>query len=195
VPRGSFVRRAGTGRLPGGRRLTWTVADGTRGRRWRSVTTEADDRLVLTLLLEVAPDGSLVKVEAATAAGLLTLHPEGGTLHGNVARPSGIEHLTLPFLAGLVLVDESPVALAAAAGSLAGRVAVGQGIDVHGVAVVDGLSLRAMAWRVERVGERAWRLEPADGGDVLAIELDADGVPILDKGEMWPLEEHADGQG
>ena len=188
MPDGSSARRAGTGRLPGGLRLTWTVADGSRGRRWRSVTTEADGRVTLSLLLEVEPDGSLARLEASAPVGLLTLHPEGETLHGNVVRSSDIRHVALPARDGLVAVDGSPVALAVVAGSVAGRVAVGQGIEARGVAVDAGLRVRDAAWRIERVGERSWRFEPAGGGEPLALELDGDGVPVLGDGVSWPLE-------
>ncbi len=82
------MRRAGTGLLDWGGRITWTVADGRHGRRWRSMLTD-DGVLVGSLLLETRPDGSVAKLELATAAGLLTLHPEGSMLHGNVARPTG----------------------------------------------------------------------------------------------------------
>ena len=93
-------------------KLTWTVADGTRGRRWRSVTTEADGGLVLGLLVEVAAgrDGGEAR-EASAPGGLLTLHPEVSTLLGNVVRAGGgVERLALPFTEGrLVLVDRSSV--------------------------------------------------------------------------------------
>jgi hypothetical protein len=144
--------------------------------------------VTLSLLLEVEPDGSLAKLEASAPVGLLTLHPEGETLHGNVVRSSGIQHVELPARDGLVAVDGSPVALAVVAGSLAGRVAVGQGIEARGVAVDAGLGVRDAAWRIERVGERSWRFEPAGGGEPLALELDGDGVPVLGDGVSWPLE-------
>ena len=77
------MRRAGTGLLDWGGRITWTVADGRLGRRWRSMLTE-DGVLVGVAAPRDAPGWSVAKLELATAAGLLTLHPEGSTLHGNV---------------------------------------------------------------------------------------------------------------
>jgi hypothetical protein len=186
------VRRAGTGRLPGGRRLTWTVADGIRGRRWRAITTSADGRLVTSLLLETAPGGAVVRLELASAAGLLTLHPDPGqaTLHGNVVRRSGIEHVALPWSAGHVLVvGASPVTGAVAAASLAGHIGTGEGSGVPAVEVGEDLSIRRATWRAARVGERRWRLLAADGGPAVTVELDGDGVPAgLEDAEGWPLE-------
>jgi hypothetical protein len=186
------VRRAGTGRLAGGRRLTWTVADGTRGRRWRAITTSADGRLVSSLLLETAPDGSVLKLELASPAGLLTLHPEPGqgVLHGNVVRKSGVEHVTQPWSAGHVLVvGASPLTGAVAAAALAGRVGPGEGSSVPAVEVGEDLSIRRATWRAARVGEHRWRLLAADRGPALTVEVDADGVPAgLEDAQGWPLE-------
>ena len=189
---GAVVRRAGTGRLPGGRHLTWTVADGRRGRRWRAITTSADGRLVQALLLEAGPDGSLRKIEVASPAGLLTLHPEvgEGTLHGNVVRATGISHVTLPWSTGHVLfAGSSPVTGAVAAARLERDIPVGQGRAVPAVEIAGDLTIRPATWRVARVGERRWRLLAADGGPSVAVTLDDDDVPTdLDDAASWPLE-------
>jgi hypothetical protein len=189
---GTAVRRAGTGRLPGGRHLTWTVADGRRGRRWRAITTSADGRLVQALLLEVGVDGSLLKIEVASPAGLLTLHPEvgEGTLHGNIVRPSGISHVTLPWSARhLLFAGGSPVTGAVAAAWLEREVPVGQGRAIPAVEIAADLEIRQATWRVARVAERRWHLLAADGGPSVAVALDEDGIPTgLEAAAGWPLE-------
>ena len=196
MARGAFVRRAGSGRLLDGRRLTWTVADGSRGRRWRSTTIDADGRLVLALLVEVAPDGTLAKLEAAAPSGLLTLHPEGETLHGNLAGPAGIEHVRRPFGTGwAMLVDASPIPLAVVAHGLGSRVPVRVGTELLGVAVGDDLRLRDLRASAERVGDRAWRIATDSDVGPLRIVLDAEGVPVLDAGRSWALEQDEGARG
>lgn len=186
------MRRAGSGLLPGGRRLTWTVADGRRGRRWRAITTSADGRLAESLLLETAPDGTFRRLELATPAGLLTLHPDeaGEALHGNVVRPAGVEHVALPWSPGhAVLAGGSAVTGAVAALALSASVGVGEGRAVRAVEVGDGLAIRRATWRAARVGDRRWRLLAADGGAAVAVELDGDGIPSgLGEELGWPLE-------
>ncbi len=186
-----YVRRAGTGRLPGDRRLTWTVADGRRGRRWRAITTSGD-RLLHGLLLEVAPDGTLAKLEVAAPGGLITLHPEADAsmLHGNVVSAAGIAHVALPWSpAHILMVDASPVTGAVAAARLGSRLGVGEGISVPAVEVSDSLAIRQATWRVARTGARRWRLLAADGGPSVLLELDDDGVPTgLDAAGEWPLD-------
>jgi hypothetical protein len=168
------------------------VAGGHRGRRWRAITTSADGRLVQALLVEVGPDGGLRKVEVASPAGLLTLHPEvgEGALHGNVVRSTGISHVTLPWTARhLLLVGGSPVTAAVAAASLEGEHPVGQGRTIPAIEVAGDLTVRAATWRVARVGDRRWRLLAADGGPSVAVTLDGDGVPAdLEDAASWPLE-------
>ena len=54
------------------------MAEGRRGRRWRSLRLDAHGGLVSDLLLETRPRGRWARLELATAAGILTLHPEPG---------------------------------------------------------------------------------------------------------------------
>jgi hypothetical protein len=187
----SCVRRAGSGRLPGGRRLTWTVADGRRGRRWRAITTSGD-RFLHGLLVEVAPDGSLAKLEMAAPGGLLTLHPDPDrlVLHGNVVRAAGIEHIALPWSAEHVLmVGASPVTGVVAAACLGAWLGVGEGVSIPAVEVSDALDVRRATWRAARTGEHRWRLLAADGGPSVLLEIDGDGVPTgLEEAVSWPLE-------
>jgi hypothetical protein len=190
----AFVRRAGSGRLPVARRLTWTVADGSRGRRWRAVTISGD-RMLHAILLEAHPDGRVAKLEVAAPDGLLTLHPadDGTMLHGNVVRADGIQHVSLPWSdEHILMVGSSRVTAAVAAGRLAARIGVGEGTSVPAVEVGDALAVRRATWRAARTGERRWQLLAADAGPVVVLELDADGVPAdLDDAEAWPLEAQA----
>ena len=66
---------AGRARLQDGSLLLWSIAEGRRGARWRA-STRRDGRLLSDLLLEVGHDGRPGRLEIATPAGLLTLHPE-----------------------------------------------------------------------------------------------------------------------
>ena len=185
------MRRGGTASLPGGRHLVWTVAAGSQGRRWRSVTTHGDGRLEAALLAETDLAGRLVKLELATGEGLLTLHPDGDPvrLHGNVVRASGIDHLSFPWSAAHVLLaGASPVTAAIAVAGSASRIGVGEGSKIPAVAVGIDLRPATATWHVARVAERRWRLLAAGGGASLVLETDADGLPTADDGMTWPLE-------
>lgn len=175
-----------------GRRITWSLAEGARGRRWRAVTTWPDGRHSSAILLEVATDGRVTKLEVASPDGLLTLHPDrdGAELHGNTVTPTGMRHHALAWsLDHLLVVAGSPVTAAAAAVALADRVGEGEGMSVPAVEVGAELAVRAATWRVARTGDRRWRLLPADGGEIVTVVLDADGAPTdLAEGATWPLE-------
>lgn len=161
------VRLAGRGRW-GDSLVTWTIAEGRRGRRWREVLSR-DGAIVHSLLLETDSDRRFSHLELAVPGVLLTLHPEGdGTLHGNRvdAAGSAVEPIAgLPFPSGAaVLVRESPLAGAS--------VAWGGAREVPG-ALVDGAG---------RVSIGTVTL-PAD------LSVDADGVPQLADAAIWPLDE------
>jgi len=84
------LRRAGRGRAPDGAEVTWSVAEGGRGRRWREIVATGEG-IRSSLLLELDPDGRFSHLELSTRAGLLTLHPEpDGTLHGNTVTAGGV---------------------------------------------------------------------------------------------------------
>ena len=161
----AWLRRAGRLDAGGGETILWSVAEGRRGQRWRSVHLGADGGVVADLLLEVDPAGRWTRLELATAAGLLTLHPEpdGGSVHGNVVTGRGVVPLALPWSARhrLLLPDE-PVA-AAALGSEEGEPVPAPAI------VVDG------------------RLQPVVVVSTVPPPRPADGLP----GPSWPLEEPA----
>ena len=159
------LRRAGRGTSADGSIVTWSMAEGRRGSRWREVRV-ADGAIVSSLLLELDPDGRFAHLELSTAAGLLTLHPEGdGTLHGNAISLDGIRHIVaVPWQPDdLLLVDGSTIARAAAAR---------RGSATTGVLVAPDLSLDR---RPIGLGERV-------------VELDADGLPALVDGESWPMD-------
>jgi hypothetical protein len=161
------VRLAGHGCL-GDDRVTWTISEGARGRRWREVLTRGG-MVVHSLLLETGPDRRFTHLELSVAGALLTLHPEGnGTLHGNRVDAWGtdVEHVDgLPFPEGsVVLVEGSPIGSAAA--SWSGR-PVGAVVDRGGRVRLGDAPLDA----------------PLD-----APGIDERGVPVLDGGEVWPLE-------
>ena len=78
APGPAWLRRAGRLDRGGGESLLWSVAEGRRGRRWRSVRRNPAGVLVSDLLLEVDPEGRWTRLELATARGILVLHPDLG---------------------------------------------------------------------------------------------------------------------
>jgi hypothetical protein len=162
-----WLRRAGHGRAPDGALVTWSVAEGRRGRRWREVV-RAGEGIRSSLLLELDPDGRFSHLELSTAAGLLTLHPEpDGTLHGNAVTSAGMRHVV--GLAwdpdGIVLLDGSAVCLAAAvsarrASSACLRVGLDLALEVGSTSV-----------------------DPS--------AATSNGLPNLVDGASWPLEDDA----
>ena len=159
-----WLRVAGTGRDLDGATVTWSVAEGRRGRRWREAVIR-DGTVVHSLLFELDPEGRFAHLELTTPAGLLTLHPEGdGTLHGNVVTASGISHVRgLPWQPDDVIVIDGSVVCQAAAGRNDG---------LGAVRVKPDLSLTR---------ERA---------TISAASVDARGLPVLEESREWPLEEH-----
>jgi hypothetical protein len=179
------TRVAGWGRRADGAVVTWTVAEGRKGRRWREVVAHGTD-VVHALLLETDPDRRFSHLELARADGLWTFHPEpDGTLHGNhVASSSGVRHVVgWAFGAddGLV-IEGSPVSLAAIAWR---RATAGESsAAVAGVVIGAAGALEQRSdIRIERVTPTRWRV-----GQRGEIEIDEAGLPILDGGETWPLE-------
>ena len=182
------TRAAGWGVTVDGSDVTWTVAEGRRGRRWREVISR--DAVVLhALLLETAPDGRFSHLELARADGLWTFHPEAdGTLHGNhVGRGEvDVRHVTgWPFAPDdAILIEDSVISLAAIAWSRAASLAVGSGEDVPAVVIGgDGALEPVPALRVERLTGAGWRV-----GDAPPFELDQAGLPVLGGGSVRPLE-------
>lgn len=163
------MRLAGRGRRTDGALVTWTVAEGQRGRRWRE-TVVLGGALVHCLLYETGTDGRFTHLELASPTGMATLHPEGdGTLHGNVVRADvGVGHVIGARFAAddLLLVAGSPIAEAAAAWA-----AVRAG-TLDGV-TLDPATLVVVPGHIQRAA-----LGP----------VDERGVPFLDDAAVWPLE-------
>jgi hypothetical protein len=180
-------RRAGFGRLADGRTVTWSLADGRRGRRWRTTTTDPSGVLESVLLLELDLDGGLTKVELATTDGLLSLHPEGALLHGNVVSAGGVRHLRFDWSAAHVLViDGSIVALAAAAVHAAPD-GVGEWRTVPAAIIRSPLMVEPGEVTFERLARTSIGVDVR--GRRLVIDLDELGVPVeLRSGGAWPLE-------
>jgi hypothetical protein len=179
------VRRSGIGLTEVGERVTWSVAEGRRGRRWREAAV-GERGLRHVLLLETDPDGRFAHLELATPAGLLTLHPEGdGTVHGNVVHPAGVRHVIgLPWPGdGGIVVSGSPVANAALALRLRSALAPGASTTVTVLVVGSDLDPAPGQARIARLGADRWQV----GGDAPFI-VDAAFLPILGEGAAWPME-------
>jgi len=144
------------------------------------------------LLLETSTTGEITRLEIAAPAGLLTLHPgpDPMMLHGNVVRPSGIEHVALPWSPGhALLAAASPLTGAVAASWLAHRIGVGEGDRFPVVEVGDDLTIRRATWRAARVADRRWLLLAADRGVSVTVTLDDDAALAgLEAAAGWPLE-------
>jgi hypothetical protein len=168
----AIVRRAGRVILADGRHVVWSVADGRRGRRWRATTTR-DGALETAMLLEVGLDGRPTRLELATAAGLLTLHPEAaGWLHGH-------EHE--------LEVEGQSITMAVTAGRLGRSTPVGEGRTVPVVVVSPDLAVRERSRRHVRVDKATWQIDRE--GHRFDVTIDERGLPIW-SGEAaeWPLE-------
>jgi hypothetical protein len=191
----AVVRRAGSASLADGPHVTWSVADGRRGRRWRVVTTR-DGTMVSALLLEVGVDGRPSRLELTTAVGLLTLHPEpNGFLHGNAVTRDGVRHLTFPWSGEHEIeIDGLPVTEAVAAQRLSASMAVGEGRTVPVVVVGPDLSVRDGRRRYVRVNGTTWRIEGDSDADTRSVTIDDRGLlKWAGQTESWPLERESHG--
>jgi hypothetical protein len=184
------VRSGGRAVLANGTILVWSLAEGRRGRRWRESLTN-DRALRRSMLLEVTPAGRPTRLEVASAAGLLTLHPDadGRELHGNVVTSTGIRHLRFEwgFEHDLFVVG-SPTAAAVTLRRLADLLAVGEARAVPVVWVDDALEPRPGAWQVTRTAPDGWHLRDLDGTEVRILTVDTDGIAVLPGSASWPLE-------
>ncbi|MDQ2964686.1 MAG: hypothetical protein M3R57_02430 [Chloroflexota bacterium] len=181
-----LVRRAGRGTDATGALVVWSVADGRRGRRWREVRSVAGGSVISSLLLETDPDGRFSHAELSTGDGLLTLHPESdGTLHGNVVTADGVMHVAALRWSpnGVLIVEGSTIAAAAAAHTLRDTIAVGASMSRPAVFVDLGLAVFPGDVTIERTGEDTWRL-----GSEGEVAVDDDGLPLLTGAKIWPLE-------
>jgi hypothetical protein len=180
------LRFGGRGRGGDGASVVWSVAEGRRGRRWREVRN-AGQVVASSLLLETDPAGRFAHLELSTPSGLLTLHPEGdGTLHGHAVVSDGIEHVRgLPWDAdGLPLLDGSTICRAAAIPVLSGALEPLSSRAHLAVVIPPTLWLEVKPVRIERIDVRSWRF----GGEE-PFHVDDRGLPVLEGGEIWPLDE------
>ncbi len=157
----AWLRRAGTGRQPDGSLVTWSVAEGARGRRWRWTVADGDG-LRHAGLVELDRDGRFARLELERGSGMLTLHPdrERTMAHGNVVRPEGVDPLAVSW-------------------------SDGDGIAIEG----DGFGSAVAGWqgRGLLVG-RDLRLRRPENAPGLALHADDRGVPLLIDAQEWPLE-------
>jgi hypothetical protein len=183
-PTPELVRLAGELELADGSLLTWSVADGTRGRRWRGVSV-AGGVISHVVLLEVDAAGRPSRLELTTQAGLLTLHPssDGHEIHGNVVTTTGEGVRPLAFAWGPeheLEVAGRPLTTAVGLHRRRDRVSVGSDEAIEVLSIGPGLEVSAAKRRVVRLSETRWR--------VGAVELDIDEVGLPLGGVRWPLE-------
>jgi hypothetical protein len=167
--------------------ITWSVAEGGRGRRWRWSATDPRGRFIAAHTLELDPEGRFAGLESAAGTGLLTLHRESdGSLHGNRVTSRGIDHLVIPAPAPpLVILGSGPLGLGALAA--AGHLTADARIDL--VEILDDLGVRVAGCRVERPDDRTWELRSDRAA--WRVRLDDDGLPAgggAGTSESWPLE-------
>ena len=183
------LRVAGWGTLDDGAAVTWTIAEGRRGRRWREVVAHGE-AVRHSLLLETGADGRFSHLELARAGGLWTFHPEpDGTLHGNHVDPDGrtVRHVEgLPFASRRSARHRRLSAGGRGRGVAPGR-ACSRWVRTSTLAAVvlraTGAVEAVTSMPVERLAKGTWRL-----GEGRPFEIDADGIPVLADREIRPLE-------
>jgi hypothetical protein len=189
------VRLAGQGVDRLGRAVTWTIADGERGRRWREGTAAAGTTdgtaagLAHAVTMETGHAGQWLRLEVAAPAGLLSLHPErDGSINGNVVSEAGVRHVALGTIEPpLVDVRDSLVAETALCRALERLVAAGEGSTVSVVRVLPTLEVEVAELQVMRTDARTWELTDADG--IRTVSMGDRGAPVTsDAGAKWPLE-------
>jgi hypothetical protein len=194
-----YVRRAGRATLQDGSVLLWSIAEGRRGARWRA-STRGPSGLLSDLMLEVNGGGRPTRLEIATPAGLLTLHPEpdGRSAHGNVVTPDGVVPLSFDWSERHWFESrQGPVVSAAMVRALRDDLGVGQTRVVPGLHVDDDLRVWRGVRGLERMSPTRWSIEEATGFR-WELSLDDAGLPIFEAGEdrtpdsvaapVWPLE-------
>lgn len=192
------VRLAGHGVDRLGRDVTWTIADGERGRRWREVTArpigaDTADRgsggVAHAVTMETGHAGQWLRLEVAAPAGLLSLHPDrDGSINGNLVSEAGVRHIALGAVEPpLVDVRDSLVAETALCRALERVVTAGEGSTVSVVRVSSTLDVEVSELQVMRTDARIWELTDADG--IRTVSMGDRGAPVtVDAGAKWPLE-------
>ena len=181
------VRRGGQFADDAGRSVLWSVADGARGRRWRWTVVDRRGALLAAHALETGPDGRFLRLESATAPGLLSLHREAdGSLHGNRVGERGVDHLTVeaPAPAG-VLIGGTALAVSILLGTMEGPAAKAT-LDV--LEVFDDLGLRIVSATIRPTDDGGWEIRTNRA--TRRAHLDADSLPdaAAHDGLTWPLE-------
>jgi hypothetical protein len=175
--------------------MTWTIADGERGRRWREATAAAETAdgvsggLAHAVTLETGHAGQWLRLEVAAPAGLLSLHPDrDGSINGNVVSKAGVRHIAKGVVQPpLVDVRDSLVAETALCRALERLVATGEGSTVSVVRVLPTLEVEVAALQVMRTDARRWELTDAEG--IRTVSMGDRGAPVTsDAGAKWPLE-------
>ena len=185
-----WLRMGGRGVGANGLQVVWSVAEGSRGRRWREATSRAGG-IATSLLLETDELGLFAHLELSTPTGLLTLHPEkDGSLHGQAVvgergEEVGVEHVAgLAWTQdGLVIVEGSTICQVAAIHLLRQSASEWSSASRRAVVIPTTLWSDARPVRVERIAQNRWRF-----GDDAPIDVDDRGLPLLRDGQMWPLE-------
>ena len=180
------IRRAGQFPDDAGRTVTWSVADGAKGRRWRWTVVDRRGTLLAAHTLETDPAGTFLRLESATAPGLLSLHREAdGSIHGNRVGERGVDHLTIeaPAPEG-VLIGGTALAIAVLLGAIE-QPATRATLDV--LEIFDDLGLRIVNATI-RPEAGGW--EVRTNRLTRRAVLDADGLPATgeQEGMSWPLE-------
>jgi len=183
--------------------VTWTIADGERGRRWRElaanppaaetadgapVGVDAPGGLAHTVTMETGHAGQWLRLEVAAPAGLLSLHPErDGSINGNVVSEVGVRHVALGVVQpALVDVRDSLAAETALCRALERIVAAGEGSVVTVVQVASSLAVAVVELAVRRLNLRTWELTDADG--IRTVTMGDRGAPVADDSSVsWPL--------
>ena len=181
------IRRGG--RLPddAGRMVTWSIADGRRGRRWRWTVVDRRGTLLVTHTLETDPDGQFLGLESASPPGLLTLHREpDGSVHGNRVSERGVDHLTVEAPApGAVLIGGTELGVAILLGALPHPVSR---VTLDVLEIFDDLGVRIASAAIRADAEGIW--EVRTNRLSRRAHIGADGLPESAErdAESWPLE-------
>ena len=142
--------------------MLWSVAEGRRGRRWRSIRRDSAGLLVSDLLVELDPIGRWTRLELATTAGILTLHPERDdtAVHGNVVTEKGVVPLVFAWSPGHCLVVEGEPVAAVALSRPSGDAGSAPGLLVNAdLSVTVGEAIVVPAGSPNRLPGPSWPLE------------------------------------
>lgn len=185
-----FLRVAGRSRAADGAVIAWSVAEGSRGRRWRA-TAALEGLISHVVLLEVDPRGRFGRVELTTPAGMLTLHPEPDEreIHGNVVAADGsVRPLAFDWSTGHEIeIVGRPIATAIALHRRRELVPVGARALIPVLSIDGLLGVEAGVRRVIRLDADRWAVDEASGAAAVEIVVDARGLPAAEA--IWPLED------